>query len=126
VRLHNSPSWAADVFSGSTPPYAVSAHKKVVAYLYGYPLAVHNSGPKTDKILWVVKDSGQGRLHIHGHPVGASHPRFSKTLRLNAATGIPSYEKVPAPGCWHFALTWQSPDGSHHKDTLNVRYLAHA
>jgi hypothetical protein len=46
---------------------------------------------------------------------------FSETITGGSVGGMPSYVRAPAPGCWHFILTW---NGTYH-DTIDLRYVAH-
>ncbi|MGH3322751.1 MAG: hypothetical protein ACRDN9_21750, partial [Streptosporangiaceae bacterium] len=127
VRRGDPASWASGKrhgFRGANQiPYAVSTHGRVVAYLWGYPLAVRHMGSKRDKILWFVRRDA-GPLYVHGHPVGGVHPVFSETVGGAGADGMPSYVKVPAAGCWRFTLTWSGSHGSTYRDTISLRYVA--
>ncbi|MGH3095628.1 MAG: hypothetical protein ACRDMV_06455 [Streptosporangiales bacterium] len=121
----NPPSWAFGkqhgFRDGNQVPYATSDHGLVVAYLYGYPLAVTHLGSHRDKVLWFAKQLGSP-FQIHGYPVDADHPVFSKTL--TEADGMPSHVKVPLPGCWRFTLTWSDSHNETRRDTISLRYVA--
>lgn len=126
VRNGNPPSWAfATQFGFRGPnqtPYAISNRGLVVAYLYGYPLAVSHPGTREDKILWFTKYGG-APLDIRGHRIGSALATYSQQISSTTA-GIPSYVNVSAPGCWRFDLSWQVGAKIDH-DTISILYLAH-
>jgi hypothetical protein len=128
VRRGDAPAWASGKNHGFTgqnqTPYAVSTRGLVVAYLWGYPLAVQHLGSKTDKILWFAEHT-DGPLHIQAHPVGATRPVFSATVSAAGSDGMPSLVKVVRPGCWRFTLTWAGRDDTNYRDTISIRYAAH-
>lgn len=126
VRLGHLPSWASGRQHGfhhggsnNKVPYALSADGRVLAYLWGWPLAVHPDSEQ-DKVLWFAR-SIIGALHISGHRIGAAQPVFSETITGGSVTGMPSYVQTPAPGCWHLSLYWNYSQHS----TINLRYVAH-
>lgn len=120
VRTRNPPTWATGGFSGDTPPYVQSAHRAVVAYLFGFPLkAPRPAPPKTDKILWFAQQRDQP-LHLTAHRLSAPAKVVSRTIGTTGSGSLPSHVPMPAPGCWRFDLTW---NGGRH-DTIDIRYYA--
>ncbi|HEX2322897.1 MAG TPA: hypothetical protein VHJ18_28300 [Streptosporangiaceae bacterium] len=122
LRLGGAPLWAA---SANPPriPYALAARRKAAGFLFGNPLRAGHPENPDNKILWVVALPRDGSpLRLTAHPVGATAPVVSSTWPDNSAPGeiYPSIVNVPAPGCWHFTLSWNG-----HSDTVDLRYISH-
>jgi hypothetical protein len=92
-------------------------------FLFGNPLRAGKPTNPANKILWVVASPRDGSpLRVTGHPLGATAPVVSATFPANSAPGeiYPSIINVPAPGCWHFNLSWNG-----HSDAVDLRYVSH-
>jgi hypothetical protein len=90
-------------------------------FLFGHPLRAGNPANPSNKILWVVASPRDGMpLRLSGHPIGASAPVVTSTWPANASPGeiYPSIINVPAPGCWHFTLSWKG-----HTDAVDLNYI---
>lgn len=127
LRHDGAPAWASGPehgFEGSNGTiYARSRRGRVVAYLFGHPLAVRDLGSKQDKILWFVREP-DGPLTIQGRRVGSPQATFLETVQPAGEAGFPSYVHVSAAGCWHFTLSWGSGK-SIQTDTIDLQYLQH-
>jgi hypothetical protein len=103
------PDWA-NVNAPTYLPYVVAAPGLAVGYLFNSPL---RATPDGNKILWYVGTPRDGfALDATGHPLGAAEPiaTFSKVADSGPGEIYPSGVTVPAPGCWHFTLTWHGGD----------------
>jgi hypothetical protein len=69
---------------------------------------------RSNKILWVARDSEPGPFTITATPGGNDPAPVVATLPDGPG---PSIVDLPAPGCWAFDLQW----GAQH-DTLRLPY----
>ena len=117
------PKWTAAAMQdsrGELGPFALSRHRNVVAYLFGYPLQAGRRSVGHNKVLWIMRLSRRGRpLQLTVRPLHASRPVVRETLPADASPGeiYPSYVNVPKAGCWRVTLNWAG-----HTDELALRY----
>ena len=121
IRVGAAPHWAA---TANPPhiPYALAARGRAAGFLFGNPLRAGDPAHKANKILWIVASPRDGKpLRLSAHPVGATAPVVTSTWPANSEPGeiYPSIINVPAPGCWHFTLSWNG-----HSDTVDLRYIS--
>jgi len=118
-----APGWASPANPPTYLRYGLAHAGGAAAFLFGYPLLAGDSGQRSDKVLWVVRYPRGGLpLQITGHPLGAGSPVVSSTWPANSSPGeiYPSDVVAPTAGCWQFTLAWNG-----HKDTIDLRYVAH-
>ena len=68
-----------------------------------------------NKVLWVPRAGGSGRLHIHARLEGTD---VIADVDLPDGAG-PSYVDLPRAGCWRMELAWAG-----HHDTIDLPYAA--
>jgi hypothetical protein len=120
VQLGRLPSWTA--FAGvPSPALHVTANEGTAVGVFfssAPPLHFGPSANPRNKILWLVRDA-RGSVTLRAKPLGRHAP---VVLMAKAAEGtghymVPSYDNVPAPGCWAFTI---SEGGV--TDTLDLYY----
>ena len=110
------PTWAR---VGFTPPdrattYVQGANGDIVGVLFGQRLTSPPPGNgRHNKILWVARVSGAGSMRIAATLTGSD---VSVVRHVPGGPG-PSIINMPAPGCWHFELTW-----AEYSDELDIPY----
>jgi hypothetical protein len=89
----------------------------MAAVVFGNPLLAPADPDRSNKILWVAKQTpaATDTLVINGTLEGDGR---QYSVDTGSAPG-PSYVDMPAPGCWQLALTWGS-----HSDTINLLWSA--
>lgn len=123
LQMGPLPPWAAPAMAGShglDGPFALSAHRDVLAYLFGHPLRAGHPRGRQNKVLWIMRLPRRGRsLHLTARPLHASRPVVRATLPADASPGeiYPSYVNVPRAGCWRVTLRWAG-----HTDEMALRY----
>jgi hypothetical protein len=106
--------------SGQNGPFALSAHRDVTAYLFGFPLRAGHPTGRLNKVLWIMRLPRKGLpLRITAHPLHTVRPLVSETLPDDAGPGqiYPSYVNVPSAGCWRLTLRWAG-----HRDSIALWY----
>jgi hypothetical protein len=110
------PTWARTGFSAPEPrmPHVVGDGGRIAAVLFGDPLTAPPAPDRSNKILWVTRDT---------HPAGP----LTITAALDGTTTVatreipdgpgPSLVVLPAPGCWRLTLAWPG-----HVDRAPVAY----
>jgi hypothetical protein len=115
------PVWARTGFSDAKPraTHVLGRAGSIAAILFGYPLQAPPSAKgRQNKILWVSRASVNGSdLHIRAQRMNGRQAVGRPVSRSVARGPGPSVIDLPAPGCWHLALTW-----SGHSDRLDLRY----
>jgi hypothetical protein len=106
------PAWLDEAGGQNNPdslPYVITNPPIAAAFLFASPLRAGHPTNPANKILWVVAEPRNGTaLNIVGHPVGSEVPVIQDSEPANSGPGeiYPSIVDVPAPGCWHFNLSW--------------------
>jgi hypothetical protein len=120
VQLGKMPSWTA--FAGvPSPALHVTAKKGTAIGVFFSPAPPLHFGPPVNprnKILWLVRDA-RASMTLRARPLGRQAPVVFMT-KASEGTGpymVPSYDNVPAPGCWAFTI---SEGGV--TDTLDLYY----
>jgi hypothetical protein len=120
------PAWLVAAGGGSESPSGaptylpyVIAHPPIAGgYLFVFPLQSGAHAP--NKILWAMGFPRDGSdLVISAHPLTASKPVITETLRDDSSPGeiYPDGLEVPAAGCWQLTLSW-----SGHHALLDLAY----
>lgn len=109
------PTWARSGFTrrGLHTAHVMGAHGRILAVLFAQPLRSPPAQQEANKILWVAKGASGGTLVIHAELAGSGR----RAIRVLPDTAGPSYVNMPAPGCWHFTVSWS---GTH--DSLDIPY----
>ena len=116
------PVWARTGFSDPKPRIAhvIGASGRIAAILFGYPLRSPPAKDRSNKILWVSRDSVKplSGLRIEAQRLRGAR-RLGAVVRRTVAGGPgPSIIDLPAAGCWRLTLRW-----SGRVDTLDLRYV---
>jgi hypothetical protein len=110
------PEWARTGFSDPEPkmPHVVGNSGQIAAVLFGDPLTSPPAPDRSNKILWVARETPQppAQLTIQAR-------QGDRTVTRKVDVG-PSYVDLPA-GCWRLSLSWTGG----HKDTLDLQYTKH-
>lgn len=99
-------------------PYVIADPPIAGGYLFVFPLQSGAHAP--NKILWAMGFPRDGSdLVISAHPLTASNPVITETLRDDSSPGeiYPDGLAVPAAGCWQLTLSW-----SGHRALLDLAY----
>ncbi|HEY5013002.1 MAG TPA: DUF4232 domain-containing protein, partial [Acidimicrobiia bacterium] len=114
------PAWAASAHPPVSVPHLVSRDRNVVAVVFADPMRSGSPTDRSNKILWIVRlPRGGTPLEITATlPRSDAHP-VHVTFPADSAPGeiYPSTVNVPAPGCWHFALSWNG-----HRSAVDLAY----
>jgi hypothetical protein len=108
------PKWARTGFSDPEPrmPHVIGRRGELAAVLFGEPLVAPTDPDRSNKILWVARETPEpGPLRL----VGTAGSR-TVTRVVESGPG-PSIVDLPA-GCWSVLATWS---GGH--DELDLRYV---
>jgi hypothetical protein len=121
VDLGVLPVWARAGFTDPKPqmPHVLGANRRIVAILFGYPLAAPPAKRRNNKILWVARRPQQAPsdLRISARRWDGTRPVGRPVARRVAGGPGPSIVDLPAAGCWRLTLRWGS-----RVDTLELRY----
>jgi hypothetical protein len=120
------PAWLVTAGGGSGAPsgaptylpYVIARPPIAGGYLFVFPLQSGAHAP--NKILWAMGFPRDGSdLVISAHPLTASKPVITETLRDDSSPGeiYPDGLEVPAAGCWQLTLSW-----SGHHALLDLTY----
>jgi hypothetical protein len=108
------PEWARTGFSEPKPkvPHVVGDSGRIAAVLFGDPLSAPPDPDRSNKVLWVARDTPPppAQLTIHA-------TQGDQTVTRKVDVG-PSYVDLPE-GCWHLDLSWTG--GGH--DALDLAYV---
>jgi hypothetical protein len=116
------PAWAESAHPPAALPRALSADGNVLVVNFADPLVAGDPTDRQNKILWIVRLPRGGQpLEITATLPGSDERAVHVSVPANSSPGeiYPSVVNVPAPGCWHFALTWNG-----HHSSANVGYAA--
>lgn len=109
------PKWGRAGFTrrGLRTAHVMGARGRILAVLFAQPLRSPPAQHEANKILWVAKGASGGTLVIHAQLAGSGR----RAVRVLPNTAGPSYVNMPAPGCWHFTVSWSGT-----RDSLDIPY----
>jgi hypothetical protein len=107
------PAWARTGFSDPEPkmPHVVGERGRIAAVLFGDPLIAPPSPDRSNKILWVSRETPDPPAQL---TIRATQGDRSVTRTVDVG---PSFVDLPA-GCWRLSLSWTGG----HEDTLDLAY----
>jgi hypothetical protein len=109
------PQWARTGFSHPQPkmPHVLSRGGQITAILFGDPLMSPPSPDRSNKILWVPRETPLTYTQL-----SITARQGDRTVHRKVDLG-PSYVDLPAAGCWNLSVSWRG-----HKDSLDLAYAA--
>jgi hypothetical protein len=116
------PSWSTSANPPIAIPHALSADGNVLYFVFSDPMIAGNHTDRQNKILWIVRQPRDGQpLQITATLPGSHLEPVHQSVPANSGPGevYPSIVDVPAPGCWHFDLTWNG-----HHSSVDLGYGA--
>lgn len=121
VKNRELPSWARTpgFRKGAKPNHVIGVNKKLAGVLFGYPLYAPPRPGKSNKILWIVRESTlktTSTLTIRASLREA--PELAVTRSVLYRPGSSGLD-LPRAGCWTFEISW---DGG--ADVVTLPYLA--
>lgn len=121
VKNRELPSWARTpgFRKGARPNHVIGVNKKLAGVLFGYPLYAPPRPGKSNKILWIVRESTlktTSTLTIKASLREA--PELAVTRSVLYRPGSSGLD-LPRAGCWRFEISW---DGG--ADVVTIPYAA--
>jgi hypothetical protein len=114
------PSWAESANPPRGVPSLASPDGNLLAVVFANPLRAGSPTDRSNKILWIVRQPRDGQpLKITATLPGSDVAPVHLVFPDNSSPGeiYPSIDNVTAPGCWHFALSWNG-----HRSAINLAY----